>query len=115
MMNGSLYQHEVTSDQLIDCPMLPEQFAGVWSESGSRQPEQRLALAILERAIADLRTHRFARRRKRQRLYMDAYDWVAADDPAWTYSFVNVCRACGIEPTSMRSALIYMPHHAAAA
>jgi hypothetical protein len=45
------------------------------------------------RAASDLANFRFRSRRKAQRIYLDAYRWVASDDRSYHFSFVNVCEA----------------------
>jgi hypothetical protein len=100
----------------VEAPVLPVQFAALWGGNGNtRTPEQRLALAMLERAIADLKTHRFARRRKRQRLFLEAYEWVASRDKTWPFSFVNVCRTLGLSSGRLRGALLELDIPRAAA
>ena len=99
-------RHRASREYSSSAPLLPEQFAGIWSTSHSRTGEQRLALAVLERTIFDLRTLRFARSRKEQRLYLEAYQWVESDDPSWTFSFVGVCRTLAIEPAALRETLL---------
>lgn len=99
-------------EHAVEGAMLPEQFAGIWHTTNTRSSEQRLALAMLERTMSDLAINRFARRRKRQRLYLEAYDWVASDDVTWPYSFVNTCQTLGVTPAKVRAALIHAPLHA---
>ena len=46
-------------------------------------PERELALAVLERAVADLRSYHLARSGRRRRLYLEACRWVGSDDREW--------------------------------
>jgi hypothetical protein len=80
----------------------PLQFDDIWSCSRARTSEQRLALAVLERAILDLLKYRYARRRRQQRIYREAYEWVAADDHTWMYSFVNICSLLHLSSERLR-------------
>jgi len=82
------------------------QFDDIWSRTQSRSSEQRLLLAVLERAVLDLFKYRYARRRRYQRLYRETYEWVAAEEHAWPYSFVNVCAALGLEADAVRRRLL---------
>jgi hypothetical protein len=93
-------------DLLTPEPALPVQFQEVWHRSRAISPERALLLSVLWQAILDLRKHRYARRRRYQRLYMEAYKWVGSDDRTWPYSFVNICEALNLTPTSVRQELL---------
>jgi hypothetical protein len=86
----------------------PLQFAELWSGT-SHSPERELAAAVLENAAADLRNYRYARRRRRQRFYMQAYQWVASDDREWPFSFVNLCEFLKLSPDALREELLREP------
>lgn len=87
-------------------PALPSQFHDIWSRSRYISPERALVLAVLEQAFGDLDKYRFATRRRHQRLYMEAYKWVASDDGEWPYSFINLCESLGLSPESVREQLL---------
>jgi len=93
-------------DLLTPEPALPAQFHEVWHRSRAITPEKALLLSVLWQAILDLRKHRFARRRRYQRLYLEAYKWVASDDRSWPYSFVNICESLSLNPESVRHELL---------
>jgi hypothetical protein len=93
-------------DLLTPEPALPAQFNEVWHRSRAITPEKALLLSVLWQAILDLRKHRFARRRRYQRLYMEAYKWVGSDDRSWPYSFVNICEALSLTPEGVRHELL---------
>jgi hypothetical protein len=82
------------------------QFDDIWSRTHSRSGEQQLLLAVLERAVLDLFKFRYARRRREQRLYRESYEWVAADDQGWPFSFVNVCVTMGLSVEALRRQLL---------
>jgi len=84
----------------------PVQFYDVWSRSKAVSPERGLALAVMEQAINDLITHRFARRRRRQRAYWEAYQWMVADDYEWPFSFINLCASLRLEAEPIRRRLL---------
>jgi len=65
-----------------------------------------LAAAVLEAAAADLRNFRYARRRRRQRLYWQAYQWVMSEEREWPFSFVNICESLRLSPAAMREGMI---------
>jgi hypothetical protein len=91
---------------LIPEPALPAQFHIIWHRSRAISPERALVLAVLWQAVADLQKHRFAGRRQQQRLYMEAYEWVASKDRIWPYSFVNLCELLSLNPDSLREELL---------
>lgn len=92
-------------DHLPHTILHPAQFRDIWSGEPS-SPERELAAAILEAAAADLRNFRYARRRRRQRLYWQAYQWVASEDREWPFTFVNICEALRLSPSAMRERLL---------
>lgn len=97
-------------ESLVPELTLPEQFQSIWHGPAlTNVPERMLAMSVLWQAIGDLRKFRYARRRKRQRLYMEAYNWVASNDRSWPYSFVNICDALGLSPAALRAAVLRHP------
>jgi hypothetical protein len=96
----------VSDDVLVPEAALPTQFADIWHRSRAISPERALALAVLWEAVLDLQRFRFATRRRQQRLYWEAYEWVASEDRFWAYSFANLCDAIGLTPESVRQELL---------
>lgn len=86
--------------------VLPIQFQGIWRDSAATTPEGTLAVSVLCQAADDLLKYRYARRRGRQRLYMEAYTWVASNDRCWPYSFLNLCEALRLSPNAVRAVLL---------
>jgi hypothetical protein len=74
-------------------------------EPAAAMPEKGLALGVLKQAAHDLRRFSGATRGVRRELYVDAYDWVIANDFSWQYSFVNVCRVLNVCPEVVRTEL----------
>ncbi len=74
-------------------------------EPPAATPEKDLALGVLKQAAHDLRRFRSATRGVRRELYVDAYDWVIANDFSWPYSFVNVCKLLHVCPEAVRTEL----------
>lgn len=87
---------------LIPMAIRPVQFQDLWSRPATASPERSLALAVVQEALGDLARYRFARRRRQQRLYGQAYAWVASDDRSWPYSFVNLCEGAGLSVDAIR-------------
>lgn len=71
---------------------------------------RRLAFAVLWRAVVDLAKYRFAKGRRPQRLYWEAWEWVASTDRCWEFSFEQLCEGCKIEPATARAALLDVSH-----
>jgi hypothetical protein len=85
------------------------QFERLWHGPKSLSPERQLAISVLWQAADDLQKYRCARRRRRQRLYMDAYRWVESDDRSWVFSFVNLCEVFNLSPQALRAELLGEP------
>jgi hypothetical protein len=91
------------SDEALDPSVVqPVQFHDIWSRSATVPPERQLALAVVQEALHDLARFRFAHRRRGQRLYWQAYTWVADDDRQWPFSFVNLCEVLGLDVEAIR-------------
>jgi hypothetical protein len=85
----------------------PEQFRDLWSGTTESTSEIRLAMAVLVRAIEDLRRFRGGvDGSEMQRLYRHAHRWVASNDRQWPYSFVNVSDILGISSARVRIRLL---------
>lgn len=80
-------------------------FSGPAPEAPAALPEKGLALGVLKQAAHDLRRFRSATRGVRQELYLDACDWITANDFSWPYSFVNVCKVLNVCPEAVRTEL----------
>ncbi len=84
-------EHWMACGQLL-AAQLPS--ASTWS------PEKRLAAAVLSSALIEIRDHGANPRRRRQ--VAKTLAWIAADDSAWPYSFVRLCRVFGLQPDWVR-------------
>jgi hypothetical protein len=96
----------VSDDILVPEAALPAQFHDIWHKTRAVSPERALALAVLWEAVLDLDKYRFAQRRRQQRLYWEAYEWVTSDDRSWPYSFANLCDAVGLTVEPVRKELL---------
>ncbi len=101
-MECGIYHEESLQPEAV----LPVQFNTIWHGSKPITPERALVITMLWQAAHDLQKYRFAKRRRQQRLYMDAYKWVASEDRSWPYSFANLCEALEISPEYMREELL---------
>ena len=96
----------VSDDILIPEAALPTQFDEIWHKTRAITPERALALAVMWEAVLDLDRYRFAQRRRQQRLYWEAYEWVTSDRRDWPFSFVNLCDAIGLAAGPVRKRLL---------
>ncbi len=105
-MNPTMWSGVLREDSLAPEHVLPVQFQDSLRRKKAVSPEIGLVIAVLERAMLDLREHRYARRRREQRLYMNAYAWVASDERRWPYSFCNLCEALSLNALAVRLRLL---------
>ncbi len=96
----------LSEDLLTPEQILPVQFQELWHKSRTLTPERVLATAVLWQAAMDLQKFRYAPRRKKQRLYREAYQWVASNDRSWPYSFVNLCDMLSVSVQYLRRELL---------
>jgi len=96
----------ILEDKLAPEQVLPAQFHDPMRRLRALHPEVGLAVAVLERAALDLRAFRFGKRRRNQVLFMDAYEWISAEDRGWPYSFVNLCEVLSLDPDAVRAELL---------
>jgi hypothetical protein len=75
------------------------------SQPPAAMPEKELALGVLEQAARDLRRFHSATKGVKRELFLDAYDWITANDFSWQYSFVNVCKLLNVCPEVVRTEL----------
>jgi len=87
-------------------PALPVQFQDIWHRTRYTSPERSLVLSVVWQAVIDLQKYRFAKRRRQQRLYMEAYRWVASSDRQWPYAFENIAEMLNVAPERLREQLI---------
>ena len=85
--------------------VLPTQFFASLRRKGLKEPEHRLAIAILEDAVDCFRKHIQARNRKAQKLHDDAKEWIYSSNTSWPFSFENICDVLKINPDYLRSGL----------
>jgi len=96
--------------RIVDCVTsalpLPSQFYDIWPTPAAVSPEQSLVTAVLWEAAHDVEKWRFAKRRREQWLYWDAYAWISSDDRSWNFSFVNLCETIGLTVAAVREQLL---------
>ena len=96
----------IPEELLASVSTLPEQFRDIWHRTRAISAERSLILSVLWQAVLDLHKYRFAKRRRQQLLYMEAYQWVACEDRRWPFSFVNLCEMLALSPEALRDKLL---------
>ena len=94
--------------------ILPTQLLDTSHLGAARQPEKRLMLAVLEDGIATFQRTVSATSRRARREFDEVRTWLASDDTAWPYAFVNVCHVLGFDPDYLRAGLARWLEHATA-
>ena len=85
--------------------VLPEQFYRPPCGAAHRWSEVALRRAVLDDAINCYQKHFVIRTRRGQRLATETEAWFFDNDERWPFSFVNICRALGLEPEYLRQGL----------
>jgi hypothetical protein len=62
-------------------------------------------LAVLEDGIATFQRTVRATTRAARREFDEVRAWLASDDTAWPYAFLNICHVLGFDPDYLRSGL----------
>jgi hypothetical protein len=91
--------------ELILAAVLPEQFYSLPHEALRTRPEVALRRAVLDDALQCFTKQFRSNTRHDRRLAKEAEKWLFSDDDRWPFSFVNVCRALGLEPAYLRQGL----------
>jgi hypothetical protein len=92
---GCLGAPEVVPDTI-----LPAQF---FPRAAALAPERRLMMAVLARSLLDLQSNAGTGTRRARRHLAEVEAWFASDDDVWPFSFVNLCHALDLDPSSVRS------------
>ncbi len=68
-------------------------------------PEQKLALAILEDAVACYQRYAQSRAERAETIYREAEAWIMKPDHPWIFSFERICDVLTLNPTYIRAGL----------
>lgn len=86
--------------------MLPQQFFHSLRMKGHADGERRLMIAVLEDAVNCFMKQIHATDPKARQLFLDAEEWITAEDRTWFFSFENVCDTLGLDPEYLRAGLL---------
>jgi hypothetical protein len=95
----------VGNSALYSDAVLPEQFYGPPRGTVETQSEVALMRAVLDDAIHCYQQQFAIKTQRARRLAREAEAWFLNNDERWPFSFVNVCRALGLEPEYVRRGL----------
>lgn len=68
-------------------------------------PEQRLCVAVLEKAIRDLDLGNRSDTKNGARIRAEVLGWVDSPDEEWPFSFLSICDYLGVDPDALRRAV----------
>jgi hypothetical protein len=68
--------------------------------------EHRLMVAILEDAVGCYQQYATATTQRGRRRFLEAAEWIFADDAMWIFSYDSICTLWGVSATKLRTALI---------
>lgn len=71
----------------------------------SRDPENRLMLAVLEEALVTFQRGLNSPVPERRKRFFEVDRWVAERDSDWPFSFENICQTLQIDPDYIRAGL----------
>lgn len=86
--------------------VLPTQFFQSLRSKGRFDGERRLMIAVLEDAVNCFMKQLHATDPKARQLFLDAEEWITTEDPAWFFSFDNVCHTLDLDPEYLREGLM---------
>ena len=85
--------------------LISAQFLATYERKFHLDPERTLLLAILQDAVICFQEFLFATGKKKQTLFVDAEEWILADDKSYLYSFENICELLGFDAGYLRQGL----------
>ncbi|HYC01335.1 MAG TPA: hypothetical protein VEC57_19540 [Candidatus Limnocylindrales bacterium] len=71
----------------------------------SREPENRLMLAVLEEALVTFQRGLNSPVPERRKRFFEVDRWVASHDTDWPFSFENICTTLHLDPEYIRAGL----------
>lgn len=85
--------------------ILPSQHFAALKRKKFPSGEHRLLVALIQDAVECFQKHLHARDSKRRQLFLDAEQWIGAEDDRGVFSFNNVCMLLGMNPEYVRQGL----------
>lgn len=72
-------------------------------------PERGLMVAVLADAVRCIEKYRSLADPRAERDFVEAQDWLLADDPSWPYSFERICAVLTLDADAVRERLRVAP------
>jgi hypothetical protein len=85
--------------------LLPIQYYEAMRRKHLLEGEKLLMFAVLEDAVDTFMKYVDSTKRRGQRLFREAEEWINQRDPNWPFSFDNICQFLDIDPDYMRAGL----------
>ncbi len=85
--------------------VLPTQFFQSLRTKGQFDGERRLMIAVLEDAVNCFMKQLHATDPKARQLFLEAEEWISAEDRTWFFAFENVCDTLDLNPDYLREGL----------
>jgi hypothetical protein len=85
--------------------IMPAQFFQSLRTKGRFDGERRLMIAVLEDAVNCFMKQLHATDPKARQLFLDAEEWITAEDRTWFFAFENVCDTLDLNPDYIREGL----------
>jgi len=85
--------------------ILPTQFFQSLRTKSQFNGERRLMIAVLEDAVNCFMKQLHATDPKARQLFLEAQEWITADDRTWFFAFENVCDTLDLNPDYVREGL----------
>ena len=83
-----------------------DQFLATHVRGSHLTPEKTLLLAVLRDAVSCFQENFRASDRRKKRSFLEANDWIMAEDTSYVFSYVNVCNELNVAPSYLRRGLM---------
>ncbi len=89
-----------------------DEFGATAMDETSKEPENRLMLAVLEEALVTFQHGLGSPVALRRKRFFEVDRWVASRDTDWPFSFENICTTLRIDPDYVRAGLARLKRQA---
>ncbi len=87
------------------------QFLATYVRNFHLAPEKTLMFAVLQDALTCFQYYFGATDKRRQQLFVEAYDWFMSEDSSYLFSFESICGLLGFTPSYLRRGLLRWQEH----
>ena len=100
------YEQTLVNDRWISFDPLDNEIIERLFKKDIREGEEKLALAVLESAIADFQKYVFSKDQRGQKLFQEAEEWFLEKDDDQLFSFEYICATLQLHPDYIRRGLL---------